>query len=364
MSLETRGVSQPAWRFDRLRRIGIGSWAILGIILLAVVVMSALGALSGIVIPLIIAFIVGTVLDPLVVRLRGAGLPASLAAVVGLITALAVLALICAIVAVGFLKQLPEITQRVGQGWDHLLDFARSVDLDPAQIDAVRAAAYDYVPFVTQGVLGVIMHTIFGLVSMALGLFFALFFLFFALRDSEHLPGWIARVSGQEPNLVKEVYRLTQQSMRGYVKGTAVTAIVTAPIFMIPLLLLKVPLAFPIFILYFFLSFIPFLGAWITGAFAMLIALSSGGLGTAAIVLLCLLVSNGTIQSTVNSWALGSSLRMHPVAVLIATMVGGSVAGVLGMVLGPPMLSACVRAAGAIRAAGAVHVADVTAPQP
>ncbi|WP_182050726.1 hypothetical protein [Changpingibacter yushuensis] len=81
-------MAQPAWRFDHLRRIGIGSWAILGIILVAVVVMSALGALSGIVIPLIIAFIIGTVLDPLVGRLRGAG-----------------------------------------QGRDHLLDFARSVDI-------------------------------------------------------------------------------------------------------------------------------------------------------------------------------------------------------------------------------------------
>ncbi|NHB84844.1 hypothetical protein G7085_10185 [Tessaracoccus sp. HDW20] len=46
---------------------------------------------------------------------------------------------------------------------------------------------------------------------------------------------------------------------------------------MIPLLVLRVPLATSIFILYLALSFIPFLGAWITGGFAVLIAFGSGG---------------------------------------------------------------------------------------
>jgi len=67
-------------------------------------------------------------------------------------------------------------------------------------------------------------------------------------------------------------------------------------------------------------------------------------------VLVSLLVSNGTVQTAVSSWALGSSLKMHPVAVLVATMVGGVIAGILGMVLAPPLLSATTKAAAAIRA--------------
>lgn len=145
------------------------------------------------------------------------------------------------------------------------------------------------------------------------------------------------------------VVALSRQSVRGYFKGTAITALVTAPIFMIPLLLLRVPLAVPIFVLYFFLSYVPFVGAWITGAFAVLIALGSGGPPAALIIGVTFLLSNGAIQSAVNSWALGSSLSLHPIAVLLATMIGGTFAGLLGMVMGAPVLAATVKSVTALR---------------
>ncbi len=82
----------------------------------------------------------------------------------------------------------------------------------------------------------------------------------------------------------------------------------------------------------------------------MLIALGTGGPSAALIIGITFIISNGTIQSAVNSWALGSSLRLHPVAVLLATMIGGTVAGLLGMVIGAPVLAACVKSIAAIRA--------------
>ena len=66
--------------------------------------------------------------------------------------------------------------------------------------------------------------------------------------------------------------------------AAAITAILTAPIFIIPLLILRIPLVLPIFVLYFFLSFLPFVGAWITGIFAVLIAFGAGGLPAALII--------------------------------------------------------------------------------
>ena len=346
---DPRGVPTPHSGFQRVKQAGMASWSLLGVIFLAAVIMGGLSAMSGVVIPLVIAFIIGTVLDPLTSTLHRRGVPANVSAVAGIFVALAVVVLIGVIIVFGFVQQLAEIVQRAGQGWVHLMSLARSLDLDTAQLEQIRNTAYEYVPFVTQGVVGLVTHTLFGLVSFAMGLFFSMFFLFFVVRDSDQFPGWLARVTEWDSDLVTEIYGLSKDSIRGYLKGTAVTAIITAPIFMIPLLILQVPLALPIFILYFFLSFIPFLGAWITGAFAVLIALSSGGVGAALIVLLCLIISNGSIQSTVNSWALGSSLKLHPVAVLIATMVGGSLAGILGMVLGPPVLSAMERGIRAAR---------------
>lgn len=71
--------------------------------------------------------------------------------------------------------------------------------------------------------------------------------------------------------------------------------------------------------------------------------------GTALIVALSLLVSNGPIQNVVLSWALGSSLKIHPVMVLISTIGGGVVEGILGMVLGPPVVSAVQKAVATVR---------------
>jgi hypothetical protein len=84
--------------------------------------------------------------------------------------------------------------------------------------------------------------------------------------------------------VVLHVDSLVMKSLRGYFGGTAITAVITAPIFVIPLVVLKVPHIAPIVILYFLLSFIPFVGAWVTGAFAGLIALGSSGGEVAAIV--------------------------------------------------------------------------------
>ena len=81
----------------------------------------------------------------------------------------------------------------------------------------------------------------------------------------------------------------------------------------------------------------------------MLIAFGSGGAPAALIVALSLLVSNGTIQNAVSSWALGSALKIHPVVVLLATIIGGTVAGLIGMVLGAPLVAATVRSLRVVR---------------
>ncbi|MBK7821190.1 MAG: AI-2E family transporter [Tessaracoccus sp.] len=309
----------------------------------------AIGAIRGIVVPLVIAVILGTVLEPLVEWLERRGLPATLATVVSLLTAVLVGIGMVAIVIWGFLKQLPEISAQLVLGWESFVQWGKSLDIDEIWLERGRVAVQDYAPRVSQGILGAVSGTFSGAVSFGIGAFFAIFFLFFVLRDARTFPEWLAKVTHLDARAVAEVTIAAKESIRGYFKGIGITALITAPIFMIPLLLLRVPLAVPIFILYFFLSFIPFIGAWLTGAFAVLIAFSTGGASAAGIVALSLLVSNGTIQSAVSSWALGSSLKLHPVAVLLATLVGGTIAGILGMILGAPLVAAAKRSVEALR---------------
>jgi predicted PurR-regulated permease PerM len=335
-----------------VQRWGLMSWASLGIIALVVVLASAVSALSGILIPLVIAVILGAVLEPVVRGLRRLRAPASMAAVGGLVLAIVVMGGVAAVVVAGFIRELPEISAQLGRGWTSLSLWVRSLDLETAWLMQVRTALDNAIDELGSGVLGLVVDTVYGAVSLVVGCFFALIFLFFVLRDGERFPLWLARLMGQDPGLFVTIDSATRSSLRGYFRGTAVTALITAPIFIVPLLILRVPLVVPIMILYFVLSFVPYVGAWVTGGFAVLIAFGSGGAGAAAVVAVSLIVSNGTLQNV------GSALRMHPLAVMLATLIGGVVAGLLGMILGPPLLSAirkAMRVIGDARSPDATH---------
>lgn len=344
------GRSNPSRRRERLTTAGNASWSALGVILLVLVAAAVVSSLSGILIPLVVAVIFGAVLEPLIswlVRLR---VPRALAAAVGLLVTVVALVGLVAIVAWGFVAQLPQISHQLGTGWGRVEVWARSLDLEAASLAQLRATLHEAAPQAGMGVLGALARTVYGLVSLGIGSFFGLFFLFFFLKDGHLFPAWLGRATGQDPQVLGQVDGHVRSSLRGYFRGTALTALLTGPIFAVPLLLLRIPLVVPILILYFFLSFIPFAGAWITGVFAILIAFGSGGPVAALIVAASLLVSNGTIQSAVSSWALGSTLRMHPVMVLLATLIGGVYAGILGMVLGAPLLAAVRTSVAALRA--------------
>lgn len=349
LTLTEARASRDAATYARIRRLGVVSWSAIGVIVLAILIAGGLAALSGIVTPLMIAVILGTVLEPVVEWLTRRRMPRGLAATAVLLAAIVVIAGISVVVIRGFWHQLPEITQRLASGWVHMLEWLRSLDLDPVWLERLTAAGSGAVSVVSSGALGVATGAVYAAVTFALGSFFAIYFLFFVLRDGRVFPAWVARVTGRDKALVTAIDENVRQSLRGYFTGTALTAVITGPIFVIPLIVLGIPLIVPTIILYFFLSFVPFIGAWLTGGFAVLIAFGFGGPSAALIVALSLLVSNGPIQNVVLSWALGSSLKIHPVMVLISTIGGGVVEGILGMVLGPPVVSAVQKAVATVR---------------
>jgi predicted PurR-regulated permease PerM len=334
--------------FRTVARVGAVSWSIVGVVVLSVLIAVATGALSGILVPLVIAVALGIVLEPVTDALSRWGVPRTAATALTVLALLAAAVGLTAIAVLGFLRQWPQIYAQLNAGWNAAVGWLREHDADTAWVERARSAVESYTPELSQGAIGAVTSTVYGLVSTVIGVFFGLFFLFFVLRDGHRFADWLARSTPLATADVHDVVRLTRESVRGYFTGTAITALLTAPIFMIPLLLFRVPLAIPIFVLYFFLSFIPYIGAWITGAFVVLIALGSSGTTAALVLGVTFVISNGSIQSAVSSWALGASLTLHPITVLLATMVGGTIAGVTSMVFGPPVVAATVKSIAAI----------------
>jgi predicted PurR-regulated permease PerM len=103
-----------------------------------------------------------------------------------------------------------------------------------------------------------------------------------------------------------------------------------------------VPLAGTIAVVSFVTAYVPFIGAVVAGAFAVVIALGAQGTTVALIMLAIVLLANGLLQNLLQPFAMGSALDLHPLVVLVATIASGCIFGTLGLVLAAPLLSAAV----------------------
>jgi putative heme transporter len=119
-------------------------------------------------------------------------------------------------------------------------------------------------------------------------------------------------------------------------------------------LILGVPLVGTIVAVTFLGAYIPYLGAWSAGAFSVLVALGGAGTDAAVGMIVLQLLANGLLQQMVQPIAYGAALGIHPLAVLVVTIAGGSLFGAVGLILAAPLTAAVTRiAADMARARGA-----------
>jgi putative heme transporter len=128
-------------------------------------------------------------------------------------------------------------------------------------------------------------------------------------------------------------------------------------------LILGVPLVGTIAVVTFLAAYIPYLGAWSAGAFAVLIALGGAGTDAAIGMAVIQLLANGLLQQLVQPIAYGAALGIHPLAVLVVTIAGGALFGAVGLILAAPLTSAVTRiAADLARAREEESAGDRSAP--
>jgi len=339
--------SAPAW----LRRIGVQSWLFIGVVLAVIVVLSFMSILNQIVTSMIVSLLLAILARPLLDWLERHKIPRQFGAILTIILILLGLVGLIVIMVQGVIKQGPEIAVQLQAGWVSLQLWLSEYNLQLPSVDDVIKTFQNVLPTIFEGVFGFVGSTVSTVFETVVGLYFIIFILFFLLRDIEIIDAWIARWINHEHEVGASIVQDAGRTVRVYFRGTALTALITSLVVAIPLIVLKVPLIGAILLLYFVTSFIPYLGAWIAGAFAVLIALGSGGIITAWIVLTAVIISNGAIQTAVSSWALGSMLKLHPLLIFLVTIIAGIVGGVLLMILAVPLTALVIQVATRLRQA-------------
>src|SRR5699024_3596018 len=143
--------------------------------------------------------------------------------------------------------------------------------------------------------------------------------LFFFLKDGPQLWRFLNRpFSGENRARADRAGNKTVEVLGSYVRGTATIAAVDAIGIGIGLWILQVPLALPLSVLVFFLSFIPLVGATLAGVLAALVALVSSGLGSALAVTAVVIVVNQLEGNFLQPVVMGRTLKLHPLVILVA----------------------------------------------
>ena len=102
-------------------------------------------------------------------------------------------------------------------------------------------------------------------------------------------------------------------------------------------MILQVPLALPLAVLVFLLSFIPLVGATVAGILAALVALVANGPLSAVLVVGVVILVNQLEGNFLQPVLMGRARRLYPLVILLALTVGTVLAGIRGAVLAVPL---------------------------
>jgi hypothetical protein len=128
-------------------------------------------------------------------------------------------------------------------------------------------------------------------------------------------------------------------------------------------ILLGLPLVFTIMVVNFIGGYIPYIGAFLGGGLAVIIALGNGGLGTAVVMLVVVLAANLLLENFVEPKVMGRTLDIHPLVVLVVTALGGLLGGIVGLILAVPATVIASNAIGRLRSRGSLaRVAERAQP--
>jgi predicted PurR-regulated permease PerM len=324
-----------------LRVVAGWSWRILVVLLLAAAVVALIARLKVMFVAVFVALLITALLQPPLARLVRLRVPRILA------TALVLLVGVAAVIGVVFLAgqaivaQADELAATLATGVTTLLDWVEmTLGLGVSQRGEYASSLVDSAGgsggSVGAGVFGVAGNAL----DVAAGAGVALFATIFFLYDGPRIWSWVTSLFPTRAGThVEQAGQLSWQTLSGYARGTVLIAAIDAVGIGVGVALIGVPLAVPIGVLVFFASFIPVIGALLSGLAAVLIALATLGwtaaLLTVGVVLLVQQLEGHVLQPLIQ----GRLVAIHPLAVVLAVTAGTIIAGLIGAVIAVPVVA-------------------------
>ncbi|MGW7318452.1 AI-2E family transporter [Streptomyces sp. NPDC054854] len=329
------------------------SWRLLLLAGLLWVLMRVISEVRLVVLAFAAAMLVTALLQPFVVRLRRLGLPRGLATAVTAILGFVVIGLVGWFVVWQVMDNLDDLSNRLREGINELKTWALDspFHVTEKQINDIAKNLSETIGTNTEEITSAGLQGVTVLVEVLTGMLLAMFSTLFLLYDGKKIWTWVLGLvpAAARPGVAGAGPR-AWRTLTAYVRGTVLVALIDAVFIGLGLYFLNVTMAVPLAVFIFLFAFIPLVGAVISGALAVVVALVTEGPFTALMVVLVVLAVQQIEGHVLQPFILGRAVRVHPLAVVLAVAAGGMVAGIGGAVVAVPLAAVTNTVVGYLRA--------------
>jgi predicted PurR-regulated permease PerM len=180
---------------------------------------------------------------------------------------------------------------------------------------------------VTVGIFGVIVQLVTILVMT-----------FFLLNDGKRMLRFFVREVGPErgermQRIAEDVYR----AVGGYVAGNVFISVIAGVTAWLMMTIIGIPFAVPLAVMVAFLDLIPLVGSTIAGFIVAIVAAVVGFPGKLIAWVIYVIVYQQVENNVIQPVVYRRTVQIHPLIVIVAVLIGGSLLGVLGALLAIPI---------------------------
>lgn len=337
--------TRPVTDYDlpfALRVAASWSWRIAIVLVVGWAVAWGLAQLSFLVIPVLVAALLAGLLNPVVAWLRRARVPKGLAVAVtelGFIAVVAgLLTLVGRQISSGFAQLWGEALQGLAEVQKWLAE--GPLQLTSSQLETYIKDAQNLLETNQSTLLNGVLSVSSSAGHFITGALIALFVLVFFLLEGERIWTFLVGLLPRQARPAADgAGRRGWTSLVSYVRVQVFVAAVDAVGIGVGAAVLGVPLALPLGILVFVASFVPVVGALLSGAVAVLLALVANGLVNALIMLIIVVAVQQLESHVLQPLVMGRAVALHPVAVILAVAAGSYIAGIAGALFAVPTLA-------------------------
>lgn len=316
------------------------SWRLLLVGGVIAVVIFLIIQLRLIVIPLLVAVLLGALLVPFSQFLQRHRWPKWLSVTVAMLSALIIVGGLLAVGITFIARGSDELAAQSIIAWD---DFRAWLLEGPFHI--TEQQLNDWVTQIVDSAQQDGSFLVSGALSLGstlghflAGTLLALFATLFILIDGRGIWRWIVGVFPRRARAAVDGAGVAGwNTLQNFVKVQILVATIDAIGIGLGAFLLGVPLAVPIAILVFLGSFIPIVGAVVTGALAVFVALVYNGPVIALIMLGVVLLVQQVEGHVLQPLIMGTAVKVHPLGVVVAVATGSLLAGIPGALFAVPV---------------------------